>query len=73
MAKKKKAKKGMGFEAAGREAAKSYGGDIERGEAAVAASTRRASPAAKAKNPNLKKVKGAAKKAPAKKGGRGRR
>jgi hypothetical protein len=70
---KKKSKKGMGFKAAAREAAKGYGGNLERGAAAVAASSRRASPEAKRRNPNLKKVKGAAKKAPAKKGGRGRR
>jgi hypothetical protein len=60
-ARRKRARKGMGFEAAAREAAKSYGGDIERGRAAIAASTRRASAAAKKKNPNLRKVKGSAK------------
>lgn len=50
--------KHIGFEAAAEHAAEEYGGDIERGRAAIAASTRRASPAAKARNPRLKRVKG---------------
>jgi hypothetical protein len=48
----------IGFEAAAEKAAESYGGDIERGRAAIAASTRRASPVAKKANPRLKRVKG---------------
>ncbi len=53
-----KSTKHIGFDAAAKQAAKSYGGDIERGRAAIAASTRRASASAKKKNPALKKVKG---------------
>ncbi len=69
MAKKRKAKKGMGFEAAAASAAAGAGVSKERGRKIIAAKSRAASPEAKRKNPNLKKVKGAAKK----KGGRGRR
>lgn len=50
--------KGMGFDAAAESAAESAGVSKERGEAIVAASTRKASPTAKKANPNLKKVKG---------------
>jgi len=50
--------KHIGFEAAAEKAAESYGGDMKRGRAAIAASTRRASPAAKRANPHLKRVKG---------------
>lgn len=53
-----KKRKHVGFEAAAEHAAEEYGGDIERGRAAIAASTRRASPAAKRANPRLKRVKG---------------
>jgi hypothetical protein len=53
-----KAKKGMGFEAAASSAAKSAGVSKERGRAIIAAGARKASPAAKRKNPNLLKVKG---------------
>ena len=50
--------KHIGFEAAAEHAAESYGGDIERGRAVIAASARRASAAAKRRNPRLKRVKG---------------
>jgi len=50
--------KHIGFEAAAEKAAESYGGNMERGRAAIAAATRRASPAAKRANPRLKRVKG---------------
>jgi len=56
-----KSKKGMGFEAAAASAAKSAGVSKKRGRAIIAAGARKASPAAKRKNPNLKKVKGKAK------------
>lgn len=56
-----KARKGMGFEAAASSAAKGAGVSKERGRAIIAAAARKASPAAKKKNPNLKKVKGKAK------------
>ena len=49
-----KSKKGMGFKAAATAAGK---GNYERGARIVAAASRNASPAAKLKNPNLKKVK----------------
>jgi hypothetical protein len=62
MAAKKKSKRGMGFEAAASSAARSAGVSKERGRAIIAAAARKASPAAKRKNPNLKKVKGKAKK-----------
>jgi len=48
--------KGMGFKAAAMSAGK---GNYKKGAAIVAAGARKASPAAKRKNPNLKKVKGA--------------
>ena len=53
-----KARKGMGFKAAAASAAKSAGVSPERGGAIIAAGARKASPAAKRRNPNLKKVKG---------------
>jgi hypothetical protein len=56
-----KSKKGMGFNAAAKSAAKSAGVSEKRGRAIIAAAARKASPAAKRKNPNLKKVKGKAK------------
>ena len=61
MAKKKKSKKGMGFKAAQASIARRQGVSKERAGAILAASTRRASPAAKRRNPNLKKVKGRSK------------
>ena len=57
-----KAKKGMGFEKAQSQIAKKQGISMERAGAILAAGARKASPAAKRKNPNLKKVKGAMKK-----------
>jgi len=57
-----KTKKGMGFKAAQKNIAKKQGIPMERAGAILAAGTRKASPAAKKKNPNLKKVKGKAKK-----------
>ena len=56
------AKKGMGFAAAQKGIAKKQGISMERAGAILASSTRKASPAAKKANPNLKKV------LPAKKG-----
>ena len=56
------AKKGMGFAAAQKSSAKKQGIPMERAGAILASSTRKASPAAKKANPNLKKV------LPAKKG-----
>jgi len=53
-----KAKKGMGFKAATENVAKKEGISSDRASAIIAASTRKASPAAKKANPNLKKVKG---------------
>ena len=53
-----KAKKGMGFAAAQKGIAKKQGISMERAGAILASATRKASPAAKKKNPNLKKVKG---------------
>lgn len=55
---KKKARKGMGFEAAARGVAKRQGVSMERARAIIAAGARKASPAAKKRNPNLRKVKG---------------
>jgi len=52
-----KAKKGMGFKAAQSQIAKRQGISKDRAGAILAASTRKASPAAKKRNPNLKKVK----------------
>ncbi|HLE80172.1 MAG TPA: hypothetical protein VJA25_02645 [Dehalococcoidia bacterium] len=59
MAKKRAPVKHIGFKAAAAQAAKSYGGDLKRGAAAVAAGARKASPAAKRRNPRLRKVRGA--------------
>jgi hypothetical protein len=56
-----KSRKGMGFEAAASSAARSAGVSKARGRAIIAASARKASPAAKRRNPNLLKVKGAKK------------
>jgi len=50
--------KHIGFQAAAANAAKSYGGDMARGRAAIAAAARNASPAAKRANPRLLRVKG---------------
>lgn len=50
--------KHIGFRAAAAEAAKDSGESKENGAKMVAAGARKASPAAKAKNPFLKKVKG---------------
>jgi len=55
-------KKGMGFKAAQRSIARRSGVGMERAGAILAAGARKASPSAKSKNPNLKKVKGSAKK-----------
>jgi hypothetical protein len=57
-----KSKKGMGFKAAQSQIAKKQGISKERAGAILAAGARKASAAAKKKNPNLKKVKGAMKK-----------
>jgi len=57
-----KAKKGMGFKAAQKQIAKKQGISEKRAGAILAAGARKASAAAKKKNPNLKKVKGKAKK-----------
>lgn len=57
-----KAKKGMGFKKAQSQIAKKQGISKERAGAILAAGARKASAAAKKKNPNLKKVKGAVKK-----------
>lgn len=53
-----KSKKGMGFKAAQKSIAKKQGLSLKSAGAILASATRKASPAAKAKNPNLKKVKG---------------
>jgi hypothetical protein len=50
------AKKGMGFAAAQKGIAKKQGIPMERAGAILASATRKASPAAKKANPNLKKV-----------------
>ncbi len=57
-----KVKKGMGFKAAQAQIAKKQGIPTERAGAILAAGARKASAAAKRKNPNLKKVKGSIKK-----------
>ena len=57
-----KVKKGMGFKKAQSQIAKKQGISKERAGAILAAGARKASAAAKKKNPNLKKVKGAIKK-----------
>jgi len=51
--------KHIGFEAAAEKAAAGEGESIEAGRAMIAAAARKASPAAKHKNPRLKKVHGA--------------
>jgi len=53
--------KGMGFKAAAASVAKRQGVSEEAADRIIAAGARNASPAAKKKNPNLKKVKGKAK------------
>jgi hypothetical protein len=53
-----KVHKGMGFKAAAGEIAKQKGISTERASAILASATRRASPAAKRANPNLRRVKG---------------
>ena len=50
--------KGMGFAAAQRSIARKSGVPMKNAGAILAASTRKASPAAKRKNPALRKVKG---------------
>jgi hypothetical protein len=57
-----KAKKGMGFKAAQSQIAKKQGISKERAGAILAAGARKASAAAKKKNPNLLKIKGVKKK-----------
>lgn len=54
-------KKVRGFEANARRIAKRQGISIARARKILAASTRKASPAAKRKNPRLRRVKGKAK------------
>lgn len=49
--------KHIGFEAAAAKAAKGAGVSMDRGRAIIAAAARKASPAAKRKNPRLKRVK----------------
>jgi hypothetical protein len=61
VAKKKTRIKHVGFEAAAESAARSAGVSKERGRKIIAAGARKASAAAKRKNPNLLKVKGASK------------
>lgn len=55
------AKKGMGFKAAQKQIAAKQGISQDRAGAILAAGARKASPAAKRANPNLKNVKGKAK------------
>ena len=50
--------KGMGFRAAAESVAKKGGYTEEKASAIIAAGARKASPAAKKRNPNLKKVAG---------------
>ena len=50
--------KGMGFRAAAESVAKKEGLPMKNAGAIIAAGARKASPAAKKRNPNLKKVKG---------------
>ena len=57
-----KAKKGIGFKAAQKNIARRQGVSMESAGAILAASTRRASAAAKRRNPNLKRVRGATRK-----------
>ena len=56
-----KSRKGIGFKAAQSQIAKGEGISMKRAGAILAASSRKASAAAKKRNPNLKKVKGKAK------------
>ena len=56
-----KVKKGMGFKAAQKQIAAKQGIPMKNAGAILAAGARKASPAAKKANPNLKKVKGKAK------------
>jgi len=58
MAKKKKTKKHPGFKAVQASIAKRQGISKERAGAILASRTRKASPAAKRRNPRLKRVKG---------------
>lgn len=53
-----KTKKGMGFKAAAKNIARKEGVSKKSAGAILASATRNASAKAKAKNPNLKKVKG---------------
>jgi hypothetical protein len=53
----KKEKKGMGFKAAASNIQKKEGVSKKAAGAILASATRKASPSAKSKNPNLKKVK----------------
>ena len=53
--------KGMGFKAAQKSIARKEGVSMESAGKILASSSRKASPAAKRANPNLKKVKGKAK------------
>lgn len=53
-----KTKKGMGFKAAQNQIAKREGVSKKAAGAILASASRKASPSAKRKNPNLKKVKG---------------
>ena len=52
-------RKHIGFEAAAENAARGEGESMERGRAMIAAAAQKASKSAKAKNPRLKRVKGA--------------
>ena len=60
--KKSKSKKGMGFKAAAKSVAEREKIPMNRANAIIAESTRKASLKAKKENPNLKKVKGKPKK-----------
>lgn len=59
------ARKGMGFKAAMQNVMRNSGVSPDAAGAIVASAARNASPAAKAANPNLRKVKGSAKGKPA--------
>jgi hypothetical protein len=59
MAKRGDPTKHIGFRKAAAEAAAGEGEDLKHGEAMIAAAAAKASPAAKRKNPRLKKVHGA--------------
>jgi len=60
---RKSTKKVRGFAVNTRKIARQKGISIERARAILAAGTRRASPAAKRRNPRLKRVKGKSKRA----------